>query len=299
MNVVGRPDLSAFGDAVSRLGPTDRVVVGGYVLIGVVLIVDLIRPRYTRKPSPARLASLLATAAVSFVLAVPFAVVLGREWAMIRSLSPPGLVGWWSTHPVPAFVTCFVVVDMVAYLYHWVGHTTRVGWASHRVHHLGAEFDMGLILRQPWLPVHGLIVVPLSAFAGFSFEVAAVCSTVSLTYQAVQHTSRSWGLGRAEAVLVSGRAHRQHHLIGAGGVNLGAVFSVWDRAFGTFEPAAVPPGAVYGIGEPEPVNPLRIQADGWRRLATGPVPAGLRNSEPRAAVADRPSTKLTERLGKR
>ena len=173
----------------------------------------------------------------------------------------------WSAFPPLAFVACFVVVDAVAYLYHWVGHHTRVGWASHRVHHLGETFDMTLVLRQPWLPVHGLVIIPLTALAGFPFEMAAACSAISIAYQALQHTSRSWSLGRWDAVLVSGRAHRRHHVVDSGAVNLGMVFSVWDRALGTWRADAVDEDATYGVGAPEPVSALASQLDGWRAAA--------------------------------
>ena len=58
---------------------------------------------------------------------------------------------------------------------------------------------MTLVLRQPWLPVHGLVIIPLTALAGFPFEMAAACSAISIAYQALQHTSRSWSVGRWDA----------------------------------------------------------------------------------------------------
>jgi sterol desaturase/sphingolipid hydroxylase (fatty acid hydroxylase superfamily) len=197
---------------------------------------------------------------------VPFAAVLHVVWEVGRSFSPAGLTALWASHPILAAVVCFVVVDGVAYLYHWVGHHTRIGWASHRVHHLGESFDMGLVLRQPWLPVHGLAIVPLTALAGFPFELAAACSAISLAYLAVQHTSRSWALGPLEEVLVSGRAHRHHHLLDGAGANLGAVLSVWDRLVGTRRQPSVDPTACYGVGEPEPIDAVGNQLDGWRDL---------------------------------
>ena len=96
---------------------------------------------------------------------------------------------------------------------------------------------MTLVLRQPWLPVHGLVILPLTALAGFPFGMAAACSSISIAYQALQHTSRSWSLGRWDALFVSGRAHRRHHVVDRGidgAVNLGMVFSVWDRVLGTW-----------------------------------------------------------------
>ena len=133
------------------------------------------------------------------MLAPPFAWIVAQVWSSLGALAPPSLVHVWHAFPPAAWVVCFVVVDAVAYLYHWVGHHTRVGWASHRVHHLGETYDMTLVLRQPWLPVHGLVILPLTALAGFPFEMAAACSSISIAYQALQHTSRSWSVGRWDA----------------------------------------------------------------------------------------------------
>ena len=215
----------------------------------------------------ARVVSLLVTISVALVLAPPFAWIVAQVWSSLGALAPPSLVHVWRAFPPAAWVVCFVVVDAVAYLYHWVGHHTRVGWASHRVHHLGETYDMTLVLRQPWIPVHGLVILPLTALAGFPFEMAAACSSISIAYQALQHTSRSWSVGRWDAVLVSGRAHRRHHVVDTRAVNLGMVFSVWDRVLGTWSDDAVEPDATYGVGNPEPESAIAMQVDGWRRVA--------------------------------
>ncbi len=265
MSSLPRPDLRAVGDAISALGPVGRVTVACYLVILVAVVVDLAAAGLHREPLPrARVRTLLVTISVALALAPPFAWIVAVVWSAVGSLAPPSLVRVWDTFPALAFVACFVVVDAVAYLYHWVGHHTRVGWASHRVHHLGETFDMTLVLRQPWLPVHGLVIIPLTALAGFPFEMAAACSAISIAYQALQHTSRSWSVGRWDAVLVSGRAHRRHHVVDSGAVNLGMVFSVWDRALGTWRGDAVEPDATYGVGAPEPVSALALQVDGWR-----------------------------------
>jgi sterol desaturase/sphingolipid hydroxylase (fatty acid hydroxylase superfamily) len=267
-------DLRALADSISAIGPAGRVTLACYLVILIAVVVDLAVTGLHREPLPrARVVSLFVTISVALVLAPPFAWIVALLWSALERVAPPSLVHVWSALPALAFIACFVVVDAVAYLYHWVGHHSRVGWASHRVHHLGETFDMTLVLRQPWLPVHGLVIIPLTALAGFSFEIAAACSSISIAYQALQHSSRSWSLGRWDAVLVSGRAHRRHHVVDSGAVNLGMVFSVWDRALGTWRGATVDDDATYGIGEPEPVSALAVQVDGWRRAAaTRPVP---------------------------
>jgi sterol desaturase/sphingolipid hydroxylase (fatty acid hydroxylase superfamily) len=264
VSALAPPDPGQLADAFGRLAVETRVALGAYLLIGVVLVVDLTRHR---RPAGARAASLAVTATGALLVAVPVAAVLAGEWAVLGRLAPDALSSTWSRHPVLAAVVCFVVVDLVAYAYHRVGHGTRVGWASHRVHHLGRSFDMTLVLRQPWLPVHGLAIVPLTALAGFPLALAAACSSISLAYQAVQQTSGAWSLGCLDAVLVSGRAHRHHHDVEGGARELGAVLRVWDHLFCTAVADLRCEVLEVGTGEPEPLSPLRVQLDGWRAVA--------------------------------
>ena len=63
--------------------------------------------------------------------------------------------------------------------------------------------------------------------------------------------------------------HRHHHLeagLHAGAtVNLGPVFTVWDRLAGTYLDEPTPATAVYGATGPG-ANPWRSQTDGWLQL---------------------------------
>ena len=60
-----------------------------------------------------------------------------------------------------AFVFAFVAWDFAGWIYHLIGHRTRIGWACHSAHHSGSEFNGSLALRQSWTPVHGLLHQPL------------------------------------------------------------------------------------------------------------------------------------------
>jgi sterol desaturase/sphingolipid hydroxylase (fatty acid hydroxylase superfamily) len=259
------------------------------LLIATVIAVDLLLAvRRGARPDPRRLVSLVCTAGGSLVAAIPMAAALALAWRLLAHLAPAGLATWWDGRPALAFVACFVAWDAAAYGYHHLGHRSRVGWASHRVHHLGASFDMSLVLRQPWAKVHALAVVPWLAVAGFSLRTATMCATLSVGYQALQHTSRSWSLGPLDAVLMTGQAHRRHHTVDGGAANLGAVFVVWDRLFGTWAPGPVATNAQYGTGVAERLDPLRNQLDGWLALAHRPVarsaPACSAPAPPMASV---------------
>ena len=281
------PDLDELRGAVEALGPAGRIVVLGYLVVAAVAVVDLTAARTERPHLGApRARSLAITAAVAIAAGIPFGAALATVGAVLAGWAPTVLVDTWRDHPVPAALACFVVVDALAYAYHRLGHHSAIGWASHGVHHAGEVFDMALVARQPWLPVHALVVLPLAALAGFPVELVAGCWAVSLTYQALQHTHHSWGLGAAELVLMSGRAHRRHHTVDGGATNLGAVLSVWDRALGTWDPADVPAGTSYGWGTPEPRSALELQTIGWRRAAraTGASP-GIATAQPPSTAA--------------
>jgi sterol desaturase/sphingolipid hydroxylase (fatty acid hydroxylase superfamily) len=290
--------------AFGGLGWPGGVVLGTYVLVGVVVVIEAIAA-VDRSPDLRRTArrgsALAVTLGGSLVAALPLSAVIAGLWVVLGHLAPVAVTGWWADHRLVELIVCFVLWDLAAYAYHRVGHRTRVGWASHRVHHLGQTYDMGLVLRQPWFPVHGLVVLPWLALAGFSFEAAAVCSALSIGYQALQHTSAEWRWpAPLEAVLVSGRAHRHHHLVDGGDANLGAVFTVWDRLFGTHVPGPMPSGGrevadraspEFGVGAPEPLNPLRIQLDGWLALRrpghpSVPHPPSTHDGSVRHAMGD-------------
>ena len=220
--------------------------------------------------------ALLVTVGGAIVASLPMTAAIAGLWVRARPprpavRSPTGgpSTGWssWSCASWPW--------DLAAYAYHRVGHRTRVGWASHRVHHLGQTYDMSLVLRQPWFPVHGLVVLPWLALAGFSFEAAAVSSALSIGYQALQHTSRRValaGAARGGARVGPGPSPPPPRRRWRGQPRRRAD-SVWDRLFGTHVvgPVSAPvpsrrrgrDSPEFGVGAPEPLNPVRIQLDGW------------------------------------
>ncbi|MEO5678590.1 MAG: sterol desaturase family protein, partial [Acidimicrobiales bacterium] len=62
-------------------------------------------------------------------------------------------------------------------------------------------------------------------------------------------------------------AHRHHHARHGRPVNLGPVFTVWDRLAGTWVPPDHPAPTAYGPADRGSSNPLVIELTGWRRLA--------------------------------
>ncbi len=221
------------------------------------------RTRVTRLPTVA------AMACGALVAGSVVANVDAYAWPVVRGVVPDALTGYWDRHGALELVAAFVVWDAAGFVYHWVGHRTRVGWASHRVHHTGTEYDMTLVWRQSWIPLPALVLGPGVALVGFDLDAIVIAAAVSKVWQALVHTSLPVRTPRwVAATCMTPGTHRRHHCIDGGGVNLGSVLTVWDRLAGTWSPAPVGATADYGIaGSADRDGVVRLQIAGWRELA--------------------------------
>ena len=226
-----------------------------------------------RSPGPARTrvlrsAGTAATMAVgALFVGMLYTTVFRRLWDLVATFRWEAAAELWRDHPVAGAAVAFVAWDLSGYVYHLIGHRTRVGWAAHSVHHSGPDYDATLGLRQTWAPFHGLLHHPLLALAGLDFEVVVVCAAVSNCWQVLEHTSLPLRFPRwVEAMVMTPASHRHHHGRAGGGVNLGPFFTVWDRLAGTWVGPDVPAPTDYGPARPAPANPFRVEAAGWVAL---------------------------------
>jgi hypothetical protein len=110
---------------------------------------------------------------------------------------------------------------------------------------------------------------------GIPYKVIAVLTPLHLFAQFWYHTKHIGKLGVLEYIIVTPSQHRVHHAINKEYIdkNLGAIFCIWDRTFGTFqeELKEIPP--VYGVLKPVNTwNPILINfqhiwlliKDAWR-----------------------------------
>lgn len=226
-----------------------------------------------RRPGPARRAVLRSAltaagmAAGALAVGVLYTAVLRRLWDVVATWEWHAAARLWDDRPVLGAVAAFVAWDLSGWVYHRIGHTTRIGWAAHQPHHSGPGFDATLGLRQSWAPFHGLVHHPLLALAGFDLRVVIVCAAVSNCWQVLEHTSLPVPFPRwFSAVVMTPAAHRHHHGRRGGAVNLGPVLTCWDRLAGTWVPSQAPAPEHYGPEVAASSNPVMVELAGWRAL---------------------------------
>jgi len=149
----------------------------------------------------------------------------------------------------------FLVFDLIAYWLHRFAHAVPIFWRIHRVHHSDLDVDVTTSYRH-----HPLEVVYVNAWLiapymllGIPWYVLATYSVIASGIAALQHGNvqlaprwEDW----AERIFVTTDMHRVHHSVAIEdqNANYGAVFSIWDRAFGTYNGrASRRAGLVFGL----------------------------------------------------
>lgn len=173
---------------------------------------------------------------------------------------------WWGP------VLLFVLVDFCFYWQHRFAHVSRWGWASHLQHHSVEQLNMAAPFR---LSVTSTIsgfqafYAPL-ALLGFHPVLIVVFVLLNVSLQMPLHTELVrklwWPL---EQVLNTPSHHRVHHAKNSIYLdkNLGGLFIVWDRLFGTFEPEDEAEPVVYGLTKNiRTHNPLTIASHEFRDI---------------------------------
>jgi sterol desaturase/sphingolipid hydroxylase (fatty acid hydroxylase superfamily) len=237
------------------------------------------------------------------VLGLSFAII-SYKW-MVEHLAITQIELTWVT-----YVVAFIALDFAGYVVHLIDHKINFFWNSHIVHHSSEEFNLACALRQSVSVFVRLFVILLlpAAVLGVPAEVIAIVAPLHLFAQFWYHTRHIGKMGFLEKIIVTPSHHRVHHAINKEYIdkNLGQIFIIWDKLFGTFqeELKEVPP--VYGITRPVHTwNPIKINflhlwsliKDAWHtksikdKLRIWFMPTGWR---PKDVEANYPIYKITD-----
>lgn len=152
-----------------------------------------------------------------------------------------------------------VLADFTIYWLHRAQHRYDVLWRTHAWHHSverlywfsGFRTSLGHSLMNN---------IPQAAIPLFVFQMspveAGLVYSIGLLIQFWEHTNVKVNIGWLEHVFITPDYHRVHHSANElCRTNYGGVFSIWDRAFGTWQdPRSVPEDTPLGLGEHVPAR---------------------------------------------
>lgn len=140
----------------------------------------------------------------------------------------------WREGSWASWVLAFFVADFCYYLYHRAGHRVAVLWSIHGVHHQSREFNVTVAMRHPWFSdsysALFYIPCPLLGIPPTQFFVAiSLISFYALTIHTRFFNRPSLYIFTTPATHILHHATNPRYI----GKNLGAMFTIWDRLFGT------------------------------------------------------------------
>lgn len=168
------------------------------------------------------------------------------------------------------WVLCFFATDLAYYFHHLADHRLRICWAVHITHHNSEHFNLTTGFRSPvFQPLYRYLFFSPLAFLGFNPWSIMVCYAVGQVYGTLVHTQTVKKMGFLEYFMVTPSHHRVHH--GCNIIyldrNMGMVFIIWDKIFGTFQAEDPATPVKFGIYPKMPDDgPITTLFYEWRKI---------------------------------
>ncbi len=176
-------------------------------------------------------------------------------------------------NPIAYWVVLLFAEDLMFWLEHFVDHHCRLFWAVHVTHHSSPEYNLSTGFRSSvFMPVYKyLYFIPL-VLLNFKPVDAVFMYSITQIYGILVHTQYVAKLPRwVEWFFVTPSHHRVHHASNVPYLdkNMGMVFIIWDRLFGTFAKEVPDEKPHYGITKPieNPFHPIHIVTHEWQAIA--------------------------------
>jgi sterol desaturase/sphingolipid hydroxylase (fatty acid hydroxylase superfamily) len=232
--------IDYFKDLEQR--PLERmgILVGGllffWILEGVIPVFPL-RYRTTKiRHAAVNFAFTVIHLIIHSILAI-FIVFLS-DWCQQHAV---GLVHWTSANIGWTILIGVLALDFSSWWVHWVMHRQPRLWKFHLIHHSDTKVDVTTGLRHH--PgdsfLRGLFFILFIFLSGTPMYAVMIYQTLVVAFTAFTHANISLPVSIDKALsllFVSPNMHKVHHhrFQPYTDTNYGAVFSIWDRLFGTF-----------------------------------------------------------------
>ena len=174
------------------------------------------------------------------------------------------------TNPVLYWGVLLVAEDFMFYVLHYVDHYCRFFWAVHVTHHSSEEMNFTVGFRSSvFQPLYRFFYfIPLS-FLGFKGIDIMFMYSATQIYGILIHTKFAGKFGVIEKLMATPSNHRVHHASNAAYLdkNMGMIFIIWDRIFGTYTPEMDIIPVKYGLTKNlEKHDPLTLVFHEWKAI---------------------------------
>ena len=193
------------------------------------------RPKHTARNIGLLLFFIIITIPVNYLAAAWYNYTDAHHW---------GLLNLFSIHPILKIILGIVILDCGDYFYHRLSHKTNLIWRFHKIHHSDMEMDSTTTYRFHPFDNIGVTISEMTTAAifGYGVDTVLVYFTIYIPLLFIQHTNLkfpNWFEKPFERVFATANFHRVHHSYPQQYTdsNYGALFSFWDRLFGTYQKA--------------------------------------------------------------
>jgi sterol desaturase/sphingolipid hydroxylase (fatty acid hydroxylase superfamily) len=161
------------------------------------------------------------------------------DWAAAKQF---GLVYWLNASVIFTIIISALVLDLFGgWMSHMIEHKVPLFWRMHIIHHADNNVDVTSGLRHHPLESiwRGVFFLMAIVICGAPIYAVMIYQTVLTIFVAFTHANISlplWLDKGLSFILVSPNMHKVHHHWKQPYTdsNYGAVFSIWDRLFGTY-----------------------------------------------------------------
>ena len=169
------------------------------------------------------------------------------------------------------WVVLVVAQDFLYWVLHYVGHYCRLFWAMHVTHHSSEHFNFSTGFRSTvFEPLYRTFFYLPLALMGFNPIDILYAYLVTQLYGNLVHTQYHIPLPKWYGfVFVTPSHHRVHHASNLRYLdkNMGMLFIIWDRLFGTFHAEDADEPVKYGLTkQPHELGPVNVLFHEWKAL---------------------------------
>jgi sterol desaturase/sphingolipid hydroxylase (fatty acid hydroxylase superfamily) len=166
-----------------------------------------------------------------------------------------------------------ILEDFAFYWEHRIDHKSRLFWAVHVTHHSSDYYNLTTGFRSSvFQPLYRFVYfIPLALMGFKTWDIMFMYAATQI-YGILIHTQSIDKLGFLEFFLSTPSHHRVHHASNIKYLdkNMGMVFIIWDKLFGTFEPEDNSDEEMkFGLTKKldNPHHPIAIVGHEWKAIA--------------------------------